>query len=223
MATLIPSYSSCAARMTSGERRFAHRLSDKLEDDYLCWFDVPVGPKSQHPDFLILHPRRGLLILEVKDWKLDTIQSATRASFTLLTDRGHKVVPNPFEQARQYAQTVSTLLEKDSSLTVKGEGTYRNRLAFPYGYGVVLANITRKAFEGTDLGEVIEPSRVICQDEMFESVDAEHFQARLWAMFKVRFDTTLSIPQVERIRWHLFPEVRITTEQLPLGEELKNE
>ena len=206
-----------------GERRFAHRLSEKLEDDYLCWFDVPVGPKSQHPDFLILHPRRGLLILEVKDWKLETIQEATRASFTIHTNRGHKVVPNPFEQARQYAQTVSTLLEKDPSLTVKGERQYRNRLSFPYGYGVVLANIHRKAFESTDLGAVIEPSRVICQDEMFESVDAEAFQARLWAMFKVTFDTTLTMPQVERIRWHLFPEVRINTGQLVLLDEGKSE
>ncbi len=45
----------------SGERRFAKRLEDFLEDDYLCWYDVPIGPKRHHPDFLILHPSRGLL------------------------------------------------------------------------------------------------------------------------------------------------------------------
>jgi hypothetical protein len=223
MATLIPSYSSCASRMTPGERRFAQRLGEKLEDDYLCWFDVPVGPASQHPDFLILHPRRGLLILEVKDWKLDTILKADRASFTIVTNRGHKVVPNPFEQARQYAQTVSTLLEKDPSLTRPDEGRYRNRLSFPYGYGVVLANITRKVFENTDLGAVIEPSRVICQDEMYDSVGTEDFQQRLWGMFKVTFNAVLSMPQVERIRWHLFPEVRINAKQLVLLGEPKNE
>jgi hypothetical protein len=70
LATLIPSRSVCLPRMTSGERRFAHRLEDKLEDDYLLWYDVPVGPRQRHPDFLILHPHRGFLILEVKDWKL---------------------------------------------------------------------------------------------------------------------------------------------------------
>jgi hypothetical protein len=159
----------------------------------------------------------------VKDWKLDTIVSADRASFTIITNRGQKVVPNPFEQARQYAQTVSNLLEKDPSLTRPDQGRYRNRLSFPYGYGVVLSNITRKAFVSTDLGAVIEPSRVICQDEMFESVDVEHFQQRLWAMFKVTFKTVLSMPQVERIRWHLFPEVRINTKQLVLLEETKND
>jgi hypothetical protein len=46
MATLIPALNSCLSRMTSGERRFAQRLEQLLEDDYLCWYDVPVGPKQ---------------------------------------------------------------------------------------------------------------------------------------------------------------------------------
>ena len=44
MAVLIPALSSCAGRMTSGERRLAERLQQKLEDDYLLWWDVPIGP-----------------------------------------------------------------------------------------------------------------------------------------------------------------------------------
>ncbi|MHB8838383.1 MAG: nuclease-related domain-containing protein, partial [Gemmatimonadaceae bacterium] len=35
MAVLIPALGSCAARMTSGERRMAERLEQKLDDDYL--------------------------------------------------------------------------------------------------------------------------------------------------------------------------------------------
>ncbi|OYW29207.1 MAG: hypothetical protein B7Z51_07405, partial [Methyloversatilis sp. 12-65-5] len=70
MATLIPSYSACASRMQAGERRFAQRLADKLEDDYLCWYDMPVGARRRYSDFIVLHPRRGLLLLEVKDWRL---------------------------------------------------------------------------------------------------------------------------------------------------------
>ena len=107
MATLIPSFHSCASRMTPGERRFAQRLQEKLEDDYLCWYDVPVGRAWAHPDFIILHPRRGLLVLEVKDWKLDTIRDANKNAFSILTNRGLKSLPNPLEQARQYVQGIS--------------------------------------------------------------------------------------------------------------------
>src|SRR5262245_11655754 len=127
MATLIPSFHACSARMTPGERRFAHRLQDKLEDDYLCWYDVPVGRAGTYPDFIILHPRRGLLVLEVKDWKLDTIREANKNAFTILTDKGLKNVANPLEQARQYVLGISDRLVGDPQLRVAEGGRYQGR------------------------------------------------------------------------------------------------
>lgn len=56
MATLIPSLNSCLPRMTFGEKHLAEALEHHLEDDYLLWYDVPVGPIQLHPDFIILHP-----------------------------------------------------------------------------------------------------------------------------------------------------------------------
>ena len=100
MATLIPAIGTCVPRMTSGERRLAERLEQKLDDDYLLWYDVPVGPKQSHPDFVVMHPRRGLLILETKDWKLETIQQATRQAWDILVDGRIKVVMSPLAQAR---------------------------------------------------------------------------------------------------------------------------
>ena len=41
MATLIPSIGTCISRMTSGEKRVAERLEQKLDNDYLLWYDVP--------------------------------------------------------------------------------------------------------------------------------------------------------------------------------------
>ncbi len=209
MAILIPSLSTCVSRMTGGERRFAQRLEARLEDDYLLWYDVPIGPANAHPDFVIVHPQRGILILEVKDWKADTIRSANRQSFEILVSTGLKHVINPLEQARQYAHAVSDALQKDTHLTIN-TGSRKGHLVFPWSYGVVLANITRSVFESAELGEVIEPSRVICQDEMFESVEPEEFQQRLWNMFSLKFQGKLSLPQLDRIRWHMFPEVRIS-------------
>jgi transposase-like protein len=49
--------------MTGGEKRMAQSLEDNLED-------VPVGDKQVRPDFIVLHPQRGILVLEVKDWAL---------------------------------------------------------------------------------------------------------------------------------------------------------
>ncbi|MGB0712141.1 MAG: DEAD/DEAH box helicase [Gammaproteobacteria bacterium] len=211
MAKLIPSLNSCLSRMQSGEKRFAYRLESHLEDDYLCWYESAVGRRAKYTDFIILHPLRGLLLLEVKDWKLETIQSMDRVSAVLVTGQGLKTVANPLEQARQCTYRLTERLETDPQL-LQPSGRYQGRLAFPYGYGVVLSRITRRQFEGTDLGDVIPAHRVICSDEMVESVDAEDFQGRLWDMFNVQFPRALTLPQIDRIRWHLFPEIRINSE-----------
>ncbi|MGB3610392.1 MAG: 3'-5' exonuclease, partial [Cellvibrio sp.] len=197
--------------MTTGERRFGQRLEKFLEDDYLCWFDVPVGDARRYPDFIILHPGRGLLFLEVKDWKLATIQSMTHQTFTLLTNNGVVNKPNPIEQARQCAYQVVNKLKRDKALAQQ-EGKHRGSLVCPYGYGVVFTNISRKQLQ-TALGEegesVLPEHLVICQDEMMEKCDPEEFQKRLWAMFNYQFPQKLSLPQIDRIRAHLFPEIRI--------------
>lgn len=51
---------------------------------------------------------------------------------------------------------------------------------------------------------------------MTESVEAEAFQSRLWGMFEYCFGEKLSLPQIDRVRWHLFPEVRINAPQQDL-------
>ena len=211
MATLIPALGSCVSRMTSGERRLAERLEQKLDDDYLLWYDVPVGPKHLHPDFVVMHPRRGLLILEVKDWSTKTIQQADKQSWQVFIDGRFKTQPNPAKQARQYAHAVVDALKRDSQL-VHADGKYQGGLRFPWSYGVVFPNMTRKQFTEGQLHQVIEPNQVICSDEMYDSVDAEDLQSRLWGMFPYMMSGVMSLPQLERVRWILFPEVRVQTQ-----------
>ena len=208
MATLIPALGSCSGRMTGGERRLAERLEQKLDADYLMWFDVPIGARLAHPDFVVMHPRRGLLVLEVKDWRLSTIARADRQTWEILPDGVPRTVINPLEQARQYAHQVVQALERDRPL-VQPEGPHQGKLAFPWSYGVVFPNISRKQFLAAELHHAIEPQRVLCQDEMLESVDAEDLQSRLWGMFPYMMRGVMSPPQLDRVRWILFPEVRV--------------
>ena len=54
----------------------------------------------------MLHPRRGLLILEVKDWRLETIRPASKQTWEILPGGVPKSVISPIEQARHYAHQV---------------------------------------------------------------------------------------------------------------------
>lgn len=209
MAIIVPSPHLKHIRITPGERRFAARLMTKLEDDYHCWFDVPVGRKQLRPDFIVLHPGRGILVLEVKDWKLDTLSAIDPKQAVLHTDRGLTAERNPLEQARINAIEIKELLERDPLLTQQEDGRYKGALLFPWGYGVVFTNISRRQFLEAQLDHAIEPHLALCQDEMLEDADPEAFQQRLWEMFKYSFGGVLSLARIDRVRWHLFPEIRI--------------
>ena len=103
---MIPAIGSSAFDST-GERRLAERLEQKLDADYLLWHNVPIGPKQTHPDFVVLHPRRGLLVLETNDWHLETVRNATRQYWEVLDSIGRpKPVKSPLEQARHCAIAV---------------------------------------------------------------------------------------------------------------------
>lgn len=208
MAELIPPLSSCLRRMQSGEKRFARRLLEHLEDDYVCWYETGIGYRPRYTDFIVLHPSRGLLLLEVKDWRFDTIRSANRDSFELLLNTGVKNVANPHSQARQCAYKLVEQLEKDPQLVNVG-GKHKGKLTMPWGYGVVFTNISRSQFESAGLGEVIPTVHTMCKDEMTKAIDPEVFQSILWDMFTYDFKRTLTQPQIDRIRWHLFPEIRM--------------
>ncbi|VUD56328.1 ATP-dependent DNA helicase Rep [Thalassocella blandensis] len=212
MAEIIPGLTrEVLSRMTSGEKRLAQRLKDLLEDDYLCWYDIPLGRKQRYPDFIILHPGRGLLFLEVKDWKPSSVKKINKEQVELHTEQGLKTVPNPFVQVRQYAFNGINLLQRDPLL--QAEGQYQGKLVMPYGWGVVFTSITRSQIEKSIPEEhrqnLLPDHLTLYKDEMTDAVDAESFQERLWGMFNYRFPEKLTVPQINRIRWHLFPEVRI--------------
>jgi UvrD-like helicase C-terminal domain/Nuclease-related domain/AAA domain len=213
MATFIPTLNSCLTRMTSGEKRLGRILDSHLDDDYIVWYNPLVGECQWEPDFVILHPQRGLLVLEVKDWNIDSIGSdSDRQKIVLKTPDGKKKVDHPLEQVKKYAYAIERLLSRDQDL-IQTHGQYQGKLLFPYAYGAVFSNISR-AVSAEFLEDIINPDLIICRDEMTEKTDAEGFQAQLSQMFKHRFDCDLGPEQIDRIRFHLFPQLRHQTARL---------
>ena len=138
-------------------------------------------------------------------------------SVTLATERGLVHVVNPLAQARSYANELNGVLQADPALRQPPSHPYAGKSIIPYGIGVVLTNISRADFDANDLGDVLPSHKVICQDEMLETADSEAFQERLWAMFDATFACRLTLPQIDRFRHHLFPELRIVPQSAQAG------
>ena len=195
-------------RCTPGERRVLHQLKRCLEDDYLVWHDIPIGPKARQPDFVVLSPRWGVLLLEVKDWKRSRLLHATRDAVELQTEHGRVTRPHPMRQARDYAMELADCMQRDP-LLCHAAGPFQGKLLFPYGWGVVMQGLRANEVQDSGFAAMFPPERTLLRDDLDEGIDAAAFQRRLWGMFTVQYPHTLSLPQRDRIRWHLFPEVRL--------------
>ena len=195
-------------RCNAGERRLLHQLKRCLEDDHLVWHNVPLGPRARQPDFVILSPRQGILLLEVKDWRRSTLVGATRDKVQLRTTRGAVTEANPLRQARDYALELVDLMQSDPSL-VHADGPFCGKLLFPYGWGAVFSRMTSDEVSGTDFESLFPGHQTLLRDDLGEATDPGEFQRRLWGMFTVSYPHTLTLPQRDRIRWHLFPELRV--------------
>ena len=206
-------------RANAGEKRVLDALARHLEDDYAVWHNIPIMGSGREPDFVILHPRRGLLVLEVKDWKRQTILDANPMLVQLRTDAGPVHSTHPVAQAREYVLDLMHQVQKIPQL-VHAQGRHLGKPVLPFGWGAVLSHIKRNDV-GADpsFNAVFEAHKVLLADDLAEGEDdAMAFQQKLWGMFNVAWETQLTLPQMNMMRGLLFPELRMgVQQQLPLA------
>ena len=77
---LIPP--SIPQKATPGEKRVYHLLRQQLPPGYIAWYELTLSfrRESRYPDFIIMGPEQGIIVLEVKDWVLDNISQVKRTS-----------------------------------------------------------------------------------------------------------------------------------------------
>lgn len=108
MAIMIPESISANRNVTGGEARIFNILKELLPDDYIVWYELRV--KKKHSDFIILGPETGLVVLEIKDWSINSILRADQNTYELGTEIG--TTTNPQAQARADYVVEPPLAEK---------------------------------------------------------------------------------------------------------------
>ncbi|MFC4075828.1 DEAD/DEAH box helicase [Salinithrix halophila] len=223
MAQMIPDRIRKSA--TAGEKRLFFTFQEYLPEEYLVYYEPDIG--GRRPDFVVIGPDLGLVVLEVKDYTRKTLLSLNPDQWTLQTrDEETRTVRSPLKQARENAFRIADRLKKDADL-VRTEGKHSLQLKFPYGYGVVMTRWSREAMVKGGLYTVLEPKWVLTGEE----IDPEHekfsailLRKKLEGMFSVRFSFQERINRIDlqRIRYHLFPEVRIGGEarRVPYQEHI---
>src|SRR5687768_9173833 len=191
-------------KVTRGEQKVFASLRDHLPEDYLVYYNIRV--KDRHPDFIVIGPDLGVVILEVKDWRLQTIASTSAHGVVLRGEDGEQVVQNPLEQARDYALRTVDLLKARPALRAG------NRLSCGWGYATVLPSLTTSEIHepslfGPTLEDALGAGLVLTADDL----TSDRLLARLRGLvppWAARMPV-LTADQVDEIRAALYPEIRV--------------
>ncbi len=189
---------------TAGERKVFAALREHLPEDYLVYYDTRVG--DRYPDFTIIGPDLGVVVLEVKDWRLKSIVGVSPDSVVITNGSGEHVVRSPVPQAREYTFKILGLLKNRPRLW-DGE-----RLRCGYAFGAVLPllgadDIQAPSRVGPSLEEALGPGLILTADDLA----ADRLLPRLrrllppWAARAPR----LTDAQMDEIRAALYPEIRV--------------
>lgn len=195
---------------TFGEKLVLHLLRELPSDDFYCYAeprtDCPTE-KSLYPDYVIVWRQRGVLCIEVKDWRNIVGGDGRNVKF----DSGGqiKIASNPYETARDYALRLKEKLEQRRELLTRYNDS--EQLAFPVEPLVILTHQDRTTLSWLQAVGILPPQNVMCSDDL---VSVDTFGAALnhlkWTFRPVQI---LSQAQINVIQHTLkIVEVRVKTE-----------
>lgn len=196
-----------------GERVVFNTLKRNLPDDYFVWFEPTLfgEKKSARPDFVVLGADIGLVTVEVKDWSIRGIHSANRDTFEIFAGSHVVTRTNPEKHAEFQRLALMKEIEhyRDTDpdkyqLLLEKRGKHKGKLAVPISALVVFPNITRTAWQSSELQlyHMINEKSVLLRDDLGETLLARLRNAPL-------FPATLSQTHMDTLRWMLYPETRV--------------
>jgi hypothetical protein len=161
MARTFPSSLNNYDFKEAGEERVFNILKN-LSDDCRVWYEVVLGVKSRKPDFLVVDPNRGIIILEVKDWGKSTILAASPTTVRIKSSHGkHVDQKNPIRKCGVYLAEATEVLELEPVLIGR-----HDKLLCPVDYFVVFPNLTEKEFQDLELSRYLDAGHIIFRKDV---------------------------------------------------------
>ena len=221
MAEMIPDRLPSGA--SAGEKRVFEVLQ-RLPDNCIVYYEPVVSNK--YPDFIVIIPEVGLLIIEVKGWYPGHIESGD-LNQVRITSRGRtETQRHPIRQARDYMfglMNAAKAFSKSNTL-LRTSGDHAGQLIFPLGNLAVLNNIKRDQLDSLGLTPLFPPSKVMTRDEFEQlaTIETEGLVPALKSFFDPWWDfAALNDTQISALRAIIHPEIVIS--KAPIGRDESRE
>lgn len=208
MATMFPD--ELHEFTTPGEAAVYKFLQSAARPDssHIVWYSPDI--ESREPDFILLSPDSGLIVLEVKDWTIDQIIEMTPKDALLMIGDRQERRKQPLAQAREYVNNILSLFSKNAVRNTAG----KRELPCPVTWGAIFPHISRNDWEISSFGKVIDTEKLMFWDDIITdsqlSRDSSGNSFRRWITehFPPMFPFRLTPAKIEWIRNLIFPIVR---------------
>ena len=194
---------------TVGEKKAFRAIASKTPDNWICYTKCKIM-NGNEPDFFLIGPDLGIIVLEEKGITIEMIQEANHESWNIIRNSLEAKENNPERQARGYILQAVDLVKKVAKLR-----NDNGQLKFPYGHGIILSNITRQQFNETShfsepLSNSFNDKLVICKDEIPNiNEQSENFANTIKKMVDYFKFSPLTDDEIQSIKYSIFPGSRV--------------
>jgi hypothetical protein len=218
MAQMVPS--TVPPQATSGEKALFRILATLPEDVYV-YYDVQI--RHRFADLVVISPRLGVLMIEIKDWKPSSIESANHDSIELRLQSHNKKVVHPLKQARQYAFALSDEIQSrlEGRILLAKDGPYKGKIRFPISYLACLSQISDRDIQTLDLSSIFDPGRTLTKEWLTKARDisGEELESLLARYFVPKFQfTPLDKTEIDHLRGIIHPHIVVRSAAQKLRE-----
>lgn len=179
--------------LTPGEQKLLNKIK-KLYETYKNNAYLYVQPtiSSLIPDFILIDEKRGISILEVKDWSLSYIKDVNKRR-VILNDREDD---NPINKTKQYYNICNGIISDNDKIYHLNDFLYGN---------TVLTNISDEDLEEEKIKSAfnIKPIKILNKNTLSKLTMEDMFSKE---------ECEINEDEMINIRTSLFPEIKIVKE-----------
>jgi len=207
LAEMIPDRLSSGA--SAGEKR-VFALLQQLPDEVIVYYEPVVS--ERYPDFIVIIPNVGLLVIEAKGWYPTHIVSANGNDVIVGSTNQHETHKHPIRQARDYKFRLMDVARRhhETEALLHASGAHAGGFIFPFGHVAILNNCTRQQLDERSLSQIFPAKKVITRDEL-DSLNPNDLMVRLTASFDPWWSFgRLSEQQISILRAIIHPHIVIS-------------
>lgn len=211
MAFLIPENLRNNSALPAAHRRVATALAVGLDDAATVWYEPPFDTAGERPDFVVLDPSVGVVVVVVFDQRQDQdVLGAVRGELRVAEGAAEQPVANPLDRANHFGKDLQAAIAAHATVARAVVGGVA---AFPY--------LTSAQAEQLGLDAVVALEHCLFKEQIDEIVrgDGDSALARCFTRaLEGGVGEPLAADELDQLRGLIHPEVVIaaTPEQTSL-------